>query len=555
MKILSGKSVSGGISIGKFYYYSNSSIVEKRKVHDIKKEVQRFEDSRIKAMEQLDGLYQEAVMDIGEEHAMIMDVHRMMLEDLDYRKTILERIQNEGINAEYAVLRTGEQFSEVFSNMEDDYMKGRALDILDISNRLIANLTKREENKLEFKEPVIIGANDLAPSETIQLNKTRVMAFVTRKGTVSSHTAILAKNMGIPAIVKVGEELKHFDGKLVIVDGYSGKLYIEPDETTLNSMRAKQEEDLEKARLRKELKGKDSRTIDGKAINVYSNIGNVEEIKQVLEQDAEGIGLFRSEFLYLDKKSYPTEEELFLSYKKLAIAMGDRKVIIRTLDIGADKSAAYFNLPKEENPALGLRGIRICLIRRNLFKTQLRAIYRASSFGNLSIMFPMITSIDELVDIKELIEEVKEELRRESLDYKDIELGIMIETPAAAILSDLLAKEVDFFSIGTNDLTQYTLAIDRQNEGLDKFYNPSHLSLLRLISLTVKNAHDSGIWVSICGELASSLELTELFLRMGVDELSVSSSMILALREKIRSLDLRKEPSMEIKKLEDLLWN
>ena len=555
MEILSGKSVSGGISIGRFYYYSNQSIIEKRIVHDITAEIQRFEDSRIKAMEQLDGLYKEAVMDIGEEHAMIMDVQRMMLEDYDYRESILERIKNEGINAEYAVLLTGEQFSELFSNMEDDYMKGRAADVLDISNRLIDILSKRVDKKLEFKEAVIIGAYDMAPSETIQLDKKMVMALVTSKGTVSSHTAILAKNMGIPSIVSVEGELKSLDGKLVIVDGYSGNIYIEPDETILKDMREKQDEDLKKSMLLTELKGKDSSTKDGKFINIFSNIGNEEEVIQVIEQDAEGVGLFRSEFLYLNKERYPTEEELFSSYKKVAIAMGDKKVIIRTLDIGADKNATYFKLAKEENPALGLRGIRICLTRSGLFKTQLRAIYRASNFGNLSIMFPMIISVDEVLEIKELIKEVKEELSSELLDYKDIEIGIMIETPAAAILSDLLAKEVDFFSIGTNDLTQYTLAIDRQNESLDKFYNPNHLALLRLISLTVKNAHANGIWVGICGELASDLELTELFLRMGMDELSVSSSMILTLREKVRSLDLRQEPLKEIKELENLLWS
>ncbi len=555
MEILKGISASGGISIGKLYFYTNQSIVEKRPILDIRGEIQCFEDSRLKAIEQLDGLYQEAVKEFGEEHAMIMEAHRMMLEDLDYRKAILDRIKNESINAEYAVLLTGEEFSQTFSNMEDDYMKGRAADVLDISNRLIAILTKKEDKQLEFKEPVIIGAYDLSPSETIQLDRNRVMAFITSKGTVSSHTAILARNMGIPAIVKVAGDLMSLNGKLIIVDGYTGNIYIEPDETFLKDMRAKQEEDLKKSLLRKEFKGKDSCTIDGKFINIYSNIGNEEEIVQVLEQDAEGIGLFRSEFLYLDKASYPTEEELFLTYKKLAISMGNKKVIIRTLDIGADKSANYFNLAIEKNPALGLRGIRICLTRSDLFKTQLRAIYRASSFGNLSVMFPMIISIDEVVEIKELIEEVKEELRNESLDYKDIELGIMIETPAAAILSDLLAKEVDFFSIGSNDLTQYTLALDRENESLDKFYNPNHLSLLRLISLTVKNAHANGIWVGLCGELASNLDLTEVFLRMGLDELSVSSGMILTLREKVRSIDLSKEPSKELKDLKDLLWN
>lgn len=557
MLILQGKSVYGGIRIGELYFYNNKNEnIDRKEIEDMNKEIERFEKARSIAMSQLEELYESAVVQVGEEHTMIMKIHLMMLEDLDYIDSVINIIKSERVNAEYAIHITGNNFSAIFSEMDDEYMQGRAADVLDISNRLIRALTTQKEEKIILTEPVIIAAIDLAPSETIQLDKSKVLSIVTMKGTISSHTAILARNMGIPAIVSVEGDLEQYHNKLTIVDGYTGTIYIEPDEVTLISMKEKLKKEEEQKALLLLLKGKENITKNGQRVNLYSNIGSKDEINAVIENDAGGIGLFRSEFLYLEKDTYPTEDELFKAYKQVAERMEGKKVIIRTLDIGADKSADYFNIPKEENPALGYRAIRICLTRKDIFKTQLRAIYRATAYGNISIMFPMIISLDEIREAKEIVEEVKRELQENDISFDDkVEIGIMIETPAAAIISDLLAKEVDFFSIGTNDLTQYTIAVDRQNENLNKFYNPHHIALLRLISLTAKNAHQNGIWVGICGELASDLSLTETFLRMGIDELSVSSSMILPIRKKVRELDLEQTPIDETKEVGEMLWN
>ena len=533
--VLEGKSVFGGIAIGPIsLYHRQDHVVKRTKVEDTAAEISRFEAAREKAKEQLQALYEKAKKEVGETNAMIFEVHQMMLDDLDYVESVTNMISSQKINAEYAVATTGDNFANMFAAMDDEYMKARAADVKDISNRLIMVLSGYEAGAMTGEEPVILVADDLAPSETVQLDKSRVLSFVTRHGSTNSHTAILARTMNIPALIGV-DYSDDIDGKMGIVDGYKGRFLIDPSEEELEEYRKAQEQDREKQRLLQELKGKENVTLDGKKINLYANIGGVGDVASALQNDAGGIGLFRSEFLYLESETYPTEEEQFNAYRTVAENMAGKKVIIRTLDIGADKHVDYFGLDKEENPAMGYRAIRICLDRKDIFKTQLRAIYRASYYGTISVMFPMIISVEEVREAKAVVDEVKAELDAEGIPYGDVEIGIMIETPAAAMISDLLAKEVDFFSVGTNDLTQYTLAIDRQNPKLDRFYNPHHEAILRMLRMIVENGHAGGCWVGICGELGADTELTETFLQMGVDELSVSPSMILRVRDKIRS--------------------
>lgn len=562
--VLEGKSVFGGIAIGKLSVYGKKDHAVKRsKVADTEAENNRFLEAKEEAKRQLAGFYEKAVKEVGEVNAAIFEIHQMMLDDQDYMESVTNMIKTQEVNAEFAVASTGDNFSAMFAAMEDDYMRERAADVKDISNRVISILQGSTAGTTTGEEPVILLADDLAPSETVQLDKSKVLSFVTRHGSTNSHTAILARTMNIPALIGVDfpEKLDEapsgessfsqnaaagtdssvaIDGVLGIVDGYQGKFYLNPDEETLAKYWKLKEEDEQKKRLLQELKGKENVTLDGKKINLYANIGGVADVANVLANDAGGIGLFRSEFLYLEAEDYPTEEAQFTAYKTVAENMAGKKVIIRTLDIGADKQVGYFNLEKEENPALGYRAIRICLDRKEIFKTQLRAIYRASYYGTISIMFPMIISVAEVHAIKEIIKEVKAELDRDGLPYKEVEIGIMIETPAAAMISDLLAKEVDFFSIGTNDLTQYTLAIDRQNPKLDSIYDAHHEAVLRMLKMVVDNGHKEGCWVGICGELGADTELTETFLRMGFDELSVSPSMVLRVRDRIRNVDLRK---------------
>lgn len=562
--VLEGKSVFGGIAIGRLSVYGKKDRAVKRsKVTDTEAENNRFLEAKEEAKRQLGGFYEKAVKEVGEVNAAIFEIHQMMLDDPDYLESVTNMIKTQEVNAEFAVASTGDNFSAMFAAMEDEYMRERAADVKDISNRVISILQGGAAGTMTGEEPVILLADDLAPSETVQLDKSRVLSFVTRYGSTNSHTAILARTMSIPALIGVDfpEKLPgassggnsvsgdktpgmgsgtSLDGMLGIVDGYQGKLYIDPDRETLARYEKLKAEDEQKKHLLQELKGKENVTLDGKKINLYANIGGVGDVANVLANDAGGIGLFRSEFLYLEAEDYPTEEAQFAAYKTVAENMAGKKVIIRTLDIGADKQVGYFNLEKEENPAMGYRAIRICLDRKDIFKTQLRAIYRASYYGTVAIMFPMIISVAEVREIKELLREVKAELDRDGLPYKEVEIGIMIETPAAALISDLLAKEVDFFSVGTNDLTQYTLAIDRQNPKLDSIYDPHHEAVLRMLKTVVDNGHKEGCWVGICGELGADTELTETFLRMGVDELSVSPSMVLRVRDKIRSIDLSK---------------
>lgn len=538
--VLKGKSVFSGVSIGRLSVYRKADNQVKRwKIDDTAGEIKRFESAKESAKEQLAELYEKALKEVGEVNAMIFQVHQMMLDDLDYVESITNMIETQEVNAEFAVASTGDNFSQMFVSMDDDYMKARAADVKDISNRVIATLQGTESAGIAGNEPVILLADDLAPSETVQLDKSMVLSFVTRHGSTNSHTAILARTMNIPALIGVDFQ-DDVDGKMGIVDGYTGELYVEPDEETLEKYRKKKEDEEQKKNLLLELKGKENITLDGKKINLYANIGGVADVANVLANDAGGIGLFRSEFLYLESEDYPTEEAQFTAYKTVAENMAGKKVIIRTLDIGADKQVGYFNMEKEENPAMGYRAIRICLDRTEVFKTQLRAIYRASYFGTISIMFPMIISVDEVKKIKKIVEEVKAGLEADGILYKDCELGVMIETPAAVMISDRLAKEVDFFSIGTNDLTQYTLAIDRQNPKLDNIYDSHHEAILRMLQMVVDNGHKEGCWVGICGELGADITLTETFLRMGFDELSVSPSMVLRVRDKIRTTDLSK---------------
>ncbi|SFT48497.1 phosphotransferase system, enzyme I, PtsI [Lachnospiraceae bacterium XBD2001] len=537
---LTGKSVFGGIAIGNLSLYrKNDNAVKRVKVEDPEVEINRFEEAKETAKAQLGQLYDKAMKEVGEANAAVFEVHQMMLDDLDYIESVQNMIRSQGINAEFAVATTGDNFSEMFAAMDDDYMKARAADVKDISNRVVAVLQGGDQDGFKSDEPVIIIAEDLAPSETVQLDKSKVLSFVTRGGSTNSHTAILARTMNIPALIGVDFD-DSIDGKFAIVDGFAGKLIVEPEEDVLAVYRQKQEEEREKLRLLQELKGKENVTLDGTKVNLYANIGGVKDVMDVLKNDAGGIGLFRSEFLYLESNDYPSEEAQFKAYRTVAENMAGKKVIIRTLDIGADKQVDYFQMEKEENPALGYRAIRICLDRVEVFKTQLRAIYRASYYGNISVMYPMIISVDEVRRIKEIVEEVKKELDEQGAPYGEVETGIMIETPAAVFMSEELAKEVDFFSIGTNDLTQYTLACDRQNAKLDGINDPHHPAVLRAIEMTIKNGHKGGAWVGICGELGADTTLTETFLRMGVDELSVSPSRILAVRDKIRSIDLSK---------------
>lgn len=537
---LEGKSVFSGIAIGRITIFGKEDLqVIRKKINDPEQEIARFDGAKEKAKTQLMGLYEKAMKEVGEVNAAIFEVHQMMLEDPDYIDSVFHMIRSQNVNAEYAVASTGDNFAEIFAAMDDDYMRERAADVKDISNRLIEILQGNEQGGIQTEEPVILFAKDLAPSETVQLDKSKVLSFVTHFGSTNSHTAILARTMNIPAVIGV-DFPQDAEGKMGIVDGYTGKVYIDPPVSLMEEYQKKKEQEEEKRRLLMQLKGKENITLDGKKINLYANIGGVSDVAAVLANDAGGIGLFRSEFLYLESKDYPTEEEQFAAYKAVAEKMGGKKVIIRTLDIGADKQVDYFHLGKEENPAMGYRAIRICLDRPEIFKTQLRAIYRASYYGTLAIMFPMIISVDEVRQIKAMVETVKKELKEEQIPYKEVELGIMIETPAAALVSEELAKEVDFFSIGTNDLTQYTLAIDRQNQKLDNIYDPHHPAVLKLLQMIVDNGHKGGCWVGICGELAADTALTEIFLKMGFDELSVSPSMILKVRKKIRSVDTTK---------------
>lgn len=540
MITISGKSVFGGVAIGKLMFYKrNEKVIKRIHVGDVDAEWKRFQEAKETAVAQLKGLYDKALADVGEANAMIFEIHQMMLEDLDYLESIENIIRTQEVNAEYAVATTADNFAQMFAAMDDAYMQGRAADVRDVSERVLDILCGVDGGIQEMTEPCIIAADDLAPSETVQLDKDKVLGFATMYGSSNSHTAILARTMNIPAVIGLGETLvKEYDGKTAVIDGFTGTLYIEPDEETLKTMKEKRAKDLQQKALLEQLKGKENVTKSGQKINVYANIGNVSDLGAVLKNDAGGIGLFRSEFLYLENTDFPTEEQQFAVYKQVAESMAGKKVIIRTLDIGADKQVDYFGLDKEENPALGYRAIRICLTRPEIFKTQLRALYRAAMFGNISIMFPMIISVSEVRKIKEMIAEVKAELKEEGIPYKeDVELGIMIETPASVMVSRDLAKEVDFFSVGTNDLTQYTLAIDRQNSKLDEFYDPHHPAVLAMIRMAAESAHAEGAWIGICGELGADLELTEEFLKMGLDELSVSPAMVLPLRKRIRECE------------------
>ena len=536
MQRLMGKSVYKGIVLGTVAVLAKKDMVVKRvRIEDAEVEIKRVGDAIELAKAQLQKLYDKALKEVGEANAAIFEVHQMMLEDEDYLDAIHNMISTEKVNAEYAVAVTGDNFSEMFSGMDDDYMKARAADIKDISNRLGRNLAGAEETDLGAMEPSIIVADDLSPSETVQMDKEKILAFVTVHGSVNSHTAILARMMNIPALIGVPVDLNEIHtGMQAVVDGFNGEVIFEPSEEICQKTIIRIKEEEEKLRLLHALKGKENITLDGKRIDIYANIGNVSDIGYVLENDAGGIGLFRSEFLYLGRTDFPTEEEQYQAYKQAAQMMAGKKVVIRTLDIGADKQADYFNLGKEDNPAMGYRAIRICLKQQDIFKTQLRALLRAAVHGNISIMYPMITSTEEVSEIYGIVKEVQEELEAAQVPYRMPEQGIMIETPAAVMISDELAEMVDFFSVGTNDLTQYTLAIDRQNEKLDDFYKPHHKAILRMIQIAADNAHKCGKWIGICGELGADLELTEEFLRMGIDELSVSPSMVLKIRRIVR---------------------
>ena len=544
MKQFTGKGVYGAVAMGKISLFKKQdTVIQRTSVTDTEAEKARVEAAKAAASEQLQAIYEKALKEVGETNAQIFEIHMMMLEDDDYNESIQNIIDTQKVNAEYAVSITADNFAEMFSAMDDAYMQARAADVRDISDRIIANLTGNVAVQEDSDEKRIICADDLAPSETVSLDKDKVLAFVTAHGSSNSHTAILARNMNIPAVIGVGSDfLKEVqDGTEAIVDGFTGEIFVEPDEETRQRLLEKQRADEEKKRLLLELKGKENITKDGTKVNIYANIGSVDNIGAVLLNDAGGIGLFRSEFLYLENTDYPNEEQQFLAYKRVLESMAGKKVIIRTLDIGADKQVDYFHLKKEDHPAMGYRAIRICLTRPEIFKTQLRALYRASIYGNLGVMFPMITSVSELEKILAICEEVKAELREQGVTYSDtMELGIMIETPAAAIISDRLAPMVDFFSVGTNDLTQYTLACDRQNPDIEPFIDTHHEAILRLIEMSAKNAHANGAWIGICGELAADTTLTETFLRMGIDELSVSPAFVLKVRDAVRNVDLRK---------------
>ena len=540
MYTIQGKGVSKGVANGPVYFYRRGGgEIVKTAVADAAAEKQRFENARSTAMEQLAALYEKAVAEVGEEGAALFEAHQMMLEDLDYIDGINDMIEGEGVNAEYAVSQVAEQFAAMLAAMDDAYMQARAADVKDISNRVIGILQGVVAGGIDSDVPVILASDDLAPSETVQLDKSKILGFVTSGGSGNSHTAILARTMGIPAIIGVGDALKDsLEGKSAIIDGETGEVVVEPDAITSERLLKKQAKERALKELLDQLKGKENVTIDGRKVMVYCNIGSPDDVDPVLANDGGGIGLFRSEFLYLQNDDYPTEEQQFKAYKDVAERMGGKRVIIRTLDIGTDKQADYFQLDKEENPAMGLRAIRICLTRPEVFKTQLRALYRASAYGKIAIMFPMITSVWEVQEIKRICEAVKAELRREEIPFdENVELGIMIETPSAVMMSDRLAKEVDFFSVGTNDLTQYTLAVDRQGNNLDRFFDSHHPAVLRMLKMAADNAHKAGIWIGICGELGADVSLTETFLAIGIDELSVSPSAVLPLRSAIRSID------------------
>ena len=536
MQRYQGKGVFGGIAIGKIHIYAKGEQQVKRyKITDTRAELERFQAARHKAVEQLELLHEKAVKEVGKANAAIFEIHQMMLMDDDYQESIENIITTQQVNAEYAVAVTSDNFAAMFASMEDEYMRGRGADVKDISERVLTILMGRDKAAVLTEEPVIIVADDLAPSETVQLDKDKVLSFVTVHGSANSHTAILARTMSIPALIGTPVPLDaSIDGHPAVVDGNNGCIYVDPDEETLSIMEGKLAQEREKKELLLTLKGKESITLSGQKVSLYANVGSLADLSRALDNDAEGIGLFRSEFLYLEKENYPTEEEQFAVYKAAVEIMAGKQVIIRTLDFGADKQADYFQLSKEENPAMGCRAIRICLTRPEVFKTQLRALFRAGAYGKLAIMYPMITSVKEVRQIKAIAEEVKKELTEKGIPFGDVEQGIMIETPAAAITSDLLAGEVDFFSIGTNDLTQYLLAIDRQNEELEQFFDAHHPAVLRMIAMTVENAHNAGIWCGICGELAADTTLTEQFLKMGVDELSVSPGNVLGLKKVIR---------------------
>lgn len=536
MEQFKGKSIFKGIAIGRILVYSkNQQQVKREKIEDVEKEIARFQKAKEAAIGQLGELYDKAFAEVGETNAMIFKVHAMMLEDEDYNDSVYNIIRNDGVNAEYAVATTGDNFAMMFAQMEDEYFKARAADVKDISERVISALQGTNSGGSLGEEPVIVVAEDLAPSETVQMDKSKLLAFVTRLGSSNSHTAILARTMNIPALI--GVEIKEeWNGKMAVVDGRDGTLYVDPEVAVLEKFMEEKKKEEEAKKLLQTLKGQPDVTLDGHLVKLYANIGSVADVASVLENDAAGIGLFRSEFLYLEKDHYPTEEEQFQVYKTVAQNMAGKKVIIRTLDIGADKQIDYFEMEQEENPAMGYRAIRICLDRVEIFKTQLRALYRASAYGAISIMFPMIISVKEVQDIKKIVEEVKSQLTADGIEFGEVELGIMIETPAAVMISDLLAKEVDFFSIGTNDLTQYTLAIDRQNPKLDSIYDAHHPAVLRMIEMVIENGHKENCWVGICGELGADMTLTEQFVKMGLDELSVSPSFVLPIRKKIREM-------------------
>ena len=539
MEKYTGKSIFKGIAIGKILFYQKGEQPVKRmKIEDTAEQIKRYEDARAKAAEQLQGLYEKALKEVGEANAAVFEVHQMMLEDDDYIDSVVNIIETQQVNAEFAVATTGDNFAKMFAEMEDDYFKARAADVKDISERMVNILSGNESGGAIGDEPVIVVAEDLAPSETVQMDKEKLLAFVTRLGSANSHTAILARTMNIPALIEVDIK-EEWNGKMAVVDGYTGTFYIDPDEETLKKMQEKKEEDIKARELLQELKGKEDVTVDGKHIKLYANIGGVKDVASVLANDAAGIGLFRSEFLYLEADNYPDEEAQFQAYKTVAENMAGKKVIVRTLDIGADKQVDYFNLDHEENPAMGYRAIRICLDRRDIFRTQLRALLRASAYGNIGIMYPMIISVDEVKEIKKIVESIKAEPTEKGIEYGEVEQGIMIETPAAVMISDLLAEEVDFFSIGTNDLTQYTLAIDRQNSKLDNIYDAHHPAVLRMIQQTIENGHKAGCWVGICGELGADMTLTETFLKMGIDELSVSPTFVLPIRKLIREMSTK----------------
>lgn len=552
MYTIQGKGVSGGVANGPLCFYRRGSHdIAKHEIADAEAEKQRFESARQTAMEQLKALYEKALAEVGEEGAELFEAHQMMLDDLDYVEGIQDLIDGEQVNAEYAVSQVAEQFAQMFASMDDSYMQARAADVKDISNRVIGILSGAVAGGIDSDVPVILAADDLAPSETVQLDKSKILGFVTQGGSGNSHTAILARTMGIPAVIGTGDALREdYEGKTAWIDGETGELFVEADEITHERLSKKHAKQRAMKELMDQLKGKENVTIDGRKVMVYCNIGSPDDVDQVLANDGGGIGLFRSEFLYLQNNDYPTEEQQFQAYKTVAERMGGKRVIIRTLDIGADKQADYFQLAHEENPAMGLRAIRICLTRPEVFKTQLRALYRASAYGKIAIMFPMITSEWEVLEIKRICEGVKAELRKEEQPFdENIELGIMVETPAAVMMSDRLAKLVDFFSVGTNDLTQYTLATDRQGGNLDRFFDAHHPAVLRMIKMAADNAHKAGIWIGICGELGADTSMTETFMALGVDELSVSPSAVLPLRSTIRSINTAENSEKILKEL------